>query len=223
MHSRFVSSGLKAGTLVLTCLLTALANAPAQVWTNDNAGNASGLWSTAANWSPNSVPNSQDAIADFSTLTITGNSFITNDAPVTVGSLVFANATANGATWTLDGAGGNLITLDKSSGVPTIAVTNVQALIGGLGGFQGFEKTGNGALAIYGASYGNFVFGPIYVKEGLLASVNGQAFQGIAGDIIVENGASFSANGKFDGFAFYNNFYLNGAGGSARLIQCPPL
>ena len=214
MHLRFVSS-VKAGPLALTCLLTALANAPAQVWTNDNSGVASGLWSTPANWSPNVVPNATDAVADFSTLTITGNSFITNDAPVSVGTLVFANPTVNGATWTLDGAGGNLITLDKSSGVPTISVTNVQALIGGLGGFQGFEKTGNGALAIYGASYGNYVFGPIYVKEGLLASVNGQSFQGIAGDIIVANGASFSANGRFDGFAFFNNFYLSGSGGSA--------
>ncbi len=168
-----MSFGWKAGTLALTGLLAALANAPAQVWTNINGGNASGLWSTAANWSPNAVPNAQDAIADFSTLTITSNSFITNDAPVTVGTLVFANSTANGTTWTLDGAGGNLITLDKSSGIPTIGVTNVQALIGGLSGSQGFEKTGNGALAIYGATYGNNLTGPIYVKGGLLASVNG--------------------------------------------------
>ena len=205
---RSMSFAWKAGALALTGLLAALANAPAQVWTNINGGTAAGFWSTAANWSPNVVPNAQNAVADFSTLTIANNSFITNDTPVTVGTLVFANSTANGKTWTLDAPGGNLITLDKSSGIPTIAVTSVQALVGGLSGTQGFQKTGNGALAIYGGTYGNNVSGPIFVSGGLLATVNGASFTGIAGDIIVASGASFSANAKFDGTPFYNNFFL---------------
>jgi len=215
MHFTFARLGWKAGTLALAGLLAAVANTPAQVWTNINEGTASGLWSTAASWSPNAVPNAQDAIADFSTLTITNNSFITNDAFVSVGTLLFANSTANGRTWTLDGASGNLINLEKSSGIPTIGVTNVQALIGGLTGYQGFEKTGNGALAIYGGTYGNNVSGPIYVNGGLLGTVSGAAFTGISGDIIVANGASFSANGRFDGYPVLGNIYISGSGSSA--------
>ncbi len=87
--------------------------AAASVWTKLVSGNASGSWGDAANWS-GGIPNATNAVADFSTLNITVNSTVTNDAARTVGTLKF-NDTAAGNNWTLTGSS---LTLATSSGAP---------------------------------------------------------------------------------------------------------
>jgi fibronectin-binding autotransporter adhesin len=186
----------------------------ASTWTNDVNGNASGQWSVPFNWSAG-IPDTAGAIADFSKLDITVNSTVSLDAPQAVGTLLFGNnPAANGVSWAVDGPSGNLLTLDAGKSVPTIGVTNVQALLGGIEGANGFVVTGNGALAIYSSAYGNSVTGPIFVKGGLLGTVTGAAFAGITGDIFVAAGATFAADDDFDGTILANNFYLSGAGGT---------
>jgi autotransporter-associated beta strand protein len=183
----------------------------ASVWTNNVDGNASGQWSEALNWS-GGVPDTAAAVADLSELTITANSTVSLSSPETVGTLLFANSSANGVTWAVDGAGGNLLTLNAGKSAPTIVVSNVQAFLGGIAGAEGFVLNGNGALAIYGSAYGNSLTGPVFVNGGLLATVTGQAFAGITGNITVAAGATFEADDDFDNTILANNFFLSGSG-----------
>ena len=194
--------------------VTAVTLAPAviDVWTNLVAGNAGGVWGANKNWSPNNVPNAVSALADFSTVAITANSFVTNDAPHTVGGLVFASGT--GHTWTLDGTN-NPLTLAAGNVSPQLNVTNTQLLLGGFNGNGGLVKNGNGALAIYGKNYSNALTGPVAVNGGLLGTVDATAFQAITGPVTVAAGASFEANIGSSGTTISNDFYLNGTGGTA--------
>ncbi|MEI6644651.1 MAG: autotransporter-associated beta strand repeat-containing protein [bacterium] len=182
-------------------------------WTNLVSANASGSWGTAANWS-NGIPYGVDAVADFTTLNIGANSTITNEVPRSVGALSFCDAVPSSHIWYLDGGTNKHLTLATTASVPQITVSNVQAIVGGLSGTQGFVKNGNGVLALYGKSYSNSITGPIFVNAGLLATVNGQAFQGITGNVFVAPGASFEANCAIDGTTLANNFYLSGMGGT---------
>ncbi len=178
-------------------------------WTNLVSGNAGGIWGTNSNWKPNTVPNGVSAVADFSTVTITANSFVTNDTPHTVGELSFANG--SGKTWTLDGTNAQL-TLAAGDLVPPINVTNTQVLLGGFNGANGLVKNGPGALAIYGLNYSNSLAGPIQVNAGLLGTVGSTAFKYITGPITVASGASFEANADYQSTAFANPIYLSGTG-----------
>lgn len=182
------------------------------VWTNNVGGDISGFWGVSNNWSNNVVAGGTGGMADFSQLDITVNSVISNDAPRTIGTLRLADPATNGVTVTVDGGLSNHLTLATSIGSPVIAVSNLQAFIGGLSGAQGFTMQGNGALAIYGNKDANSLKGPIVVQSGLLASVDGASFLGITGAITVNAGASFSANGGLDNSILPNNFNLSGAG-----------
>jgi autotransporter-associated beta strand protein len=113
-------------------------------WTNLVSGNASGSWGNFANWS-NNIPNSVDALADFSTLNITVNSIVNNDSPRTVGQLRFGD-TSPSHSWALTNAA---LTLATTFVQPVINVGNGIATIGtALLGTQGFCKTGDGQLNI---------------------------------------------------------------------------
>lgn len=177
------------------------------VGTNDN-------WSITNNWS-GSVPNGTGAVADFSTSIPVPGLTVTNDAPHTVGNLIFGNPSGTGPFWLLTGVGSNYLTLAASAGSPTDTVNNVQEFIGGLAGVQGFVKNGNGALALYGDSYSNIISGPIVVNAGLLGTVDGKAFANVSGSVTVASGASFEANAGFDGTIFTNAIFISGTGGAA--------
>ena len=77
-----------------------------------SSGNATGMWGTTSNWN-GGVPNAVDAVADFSTLQITGNSTITVDALVTTGTLLSGdtapsnNSIVSGSAITLATGGTN--------------------------------------------------------------------------------------------------------------------
>lgn len=134
--------------LIAAFVLGGALNSGASVWTNLAGGNASGTWGAAANWS-GGIPNGTDAVADFSTLAVTANSMITNDAARTIGTLLFAG-TAPGNDWTVTGSP---LTLAVSSGTPAIVVGNQAASIAtALTGSQGFTKGGAGILELTGTN-----------------------------------------------------------------------
>jgi autotransporter-associated beta strand protein len=141
MCSRCKSLSLALGAAVF---VVAVLDSAASTWTNLAAGNGSGVWGGAANWS-GGVPNGTDAIADFSTLNLAADSTVTNDVPRSIGTLLFADTTA-GNNWSLTGSA---LTLAVSSGTPLIDVSNQTATISAvLGGSQGFTKSGAGTLAL---------------------------------------------------------------------------
>ena len=124
--------------------------APASTWIDATSG---GFWTAGGNWS-GGIPNSTDAIADFSTLNITADNVVHLNASETVGSLLFGDTTASN-NWVLDnnGSASNILTLSVSSGAPTITVNNQQVTISAaIGGTQGFTDAGAGALVLAGAN-----------------------------------------------------------------------
>ena len=130
-------------------------------WIKLVGGNAGGDWGTSANWSA-AVPNSTDAIADFSTLDLTVASYVNNDAPHTVGKLRFGD-TAASHDWTVTNS---TLALATSVGVPFVTMNNRTATIAsGLTGTQGFMKDGGGMLALSGGTTNTFG-GPVVVGEG---------------------------------------------------------
>ena len=130
-----------------------------QVWNNSAGGN----WGNAGNWN-GGVPNTQDAIADFSQLDLLSGVTVTVDGSYSVGSLVFGNTDANpAASWTLNGNGNpaNGLNLSSSSGVATITVGNLGAgqsatINASLTGGNDLMVNGPGTLVLGGNnSYGS--------------------------------------------------------------------
>jgi fibronectin-binding autotransporter adhesin len=117
------------------------------VWTNLVSGDASGSWTTPANWSPNGLPGSGDT-ANFSTLDITVNSTVSPGGNQTNANLIFGDVTAS-SDWVVDASG--ILTLKSALGSPTITVTNRAATIQAeIDGTNGFTKLGAGALILSG-------------------------------------------------------------------------
>jgi autotransporter-associated beta strand protein len=140
--------------------------------------NSNGNWSTAANWSPASVPNAVDADVLLGSV-ITAQRDITLDQNATVGNLVFNHF----RTYRLINSGSNKLTIDASSGaagirflyvggvnnliLPKVLVlddlevqgitTGVNSIgdLGTTGGFEGasgitIRKTGSGTVTFAG-------------------------------------------------------------------------
>jgi autotransporter-associated beta strand protein len=152
--------GVVSGLAGLTWILTT-PRAAASAWTNLAGGNAGGTWGVAANWL-GGVPNGTDAVADFSTLSFTADSTVTNDVTRTVGALLFGDTTP-GNNWTLTGSA---LSLAVSSGSPVINVSNQTATLSlALAGSQGFTKTGAGTLVLNST---NSYAGPTLIAGGKL-------------------------------------------------------
>ncbi len=140
-----ISGRRSISTLAIAWIVLSVTSSQASIWNNP----AGGSWANAANW--DSLPNSIDAIADFSTLDIVSDATVTLDSATTftVGSLLFGDTAASN-NWIVNaGSPAGTITLAVASGSPTISVANQTVTINTtLAGTQGFTKTGNGTLAI---------------------------------------------------------------------------
>ncbi len=110
--------------VVAFCAITLWLVAPLQVRAVDGIWitNASSTWGTAANWLGGVIADGVDAIADFSTVDITGARTVTLNTSRTIGTLIFADA-APSHDWALSPSGGSTLTLQVTSGTPTIQVT----------------------------------------------------------------------------------------------------
>jgi autotransporter-associated beta strand protein len=146
-------------------------------WTNLVSGDASGWWGNSASWS-NGIPHGVDAVADFSTLNITADAFVNNDAARTVGQLRFGD-TSPSHNWALTNAA---LTLSVNSETPTVTVNNQTATIDVvLQGTQGFIKDGAGTLTLNKRST---MAGDITVSQGMLVNTLG-GLRNTSGSVIV--------------------------------------
>ncbi len=171
---------------------------------------ADGNWSDAGNWEDGVVADGTSATADFATLNISAPRTVTLDASRTIGNLEFADISGENG-WilgpeALDAASetesGNLLTLARIGGRPTIDVENgTVAIQRRLGGVQGFIKEGSGVLELNNPSHP--LTGDLTVREGILRALaggNGGMGIGTVGGaenrIVVEDGGTFQLGGN---------------------------
>ncbi len=161
--------------------------------------NGSGNWSATANWSGGTVAGGTGAAANISTLNITANQTITLDTAVTVGSIVFQDATTASNAWTL--AGANVLTLDVASGTASLRVLNqtatISAPIAGSDGITILSPTasGGGTLVLSGV---NTFTNVLTLNSGALVNLGNAAALGASGvgnETVVNAGATLNING----------------------------
>lgn len=115
-------------------------------WVNPNGGS----WSDTSSWSNAVVANGVGITADFSTLTLPSDAYVTLNIPANVGALVFADQ-GNAFNWNLTDGGVGPLTLDSGTNKPVITVVNTNTTISaGLAGTNGFIKAGAGTLTLSG-------------------------------------------------------------------------
>jgi len=132
------------------------------VWVNP----AGGTWSSTGNWSNNAVANGVGTPADFSELTLSGDTTASLDTPTTAGSLTFGDQ-GNAYNWILADGGGGPLTLNNGTNVPVILVSNQTTTVSAvLGGASGFVKSGLGTLVL---DNHNVNTGPLVVNNGTVA------------------------------------------------------
>jgi fibronectin-binding autotransporter adhesin len=190
---------------------------------NDIAG---GNWSDSAKWTPATVPNAIDAIADFSTLNIAADTTINLNGSFTAGTLLFGD-TSPSNNWIISpSAPANTLTLAVSSGSPIVSVSNPTAApipstnsivtfpfldqtatIGAvIAGSNGLTKTGLGTLRLTAA---NTYSGTTSVKAGALALDFSAA--GAPASNVLNSSSSLSLGGGLG----------TPGGGALRLIGAP--
>lgn len=152
-------------------LFVSSAQAVDGVWIFNGTGTAN--WSETGRWTNGIVANGEGAIADFSTINITSDRTVTLDSSRTIGNLKFGDTTPT-HNWSLAASGGSILTLQVSSGAPSIEVINQSAGISAvLQGTQGFTKTGVGTLSVSGNN--SSFSGDITISQGALFWNNNNA------------------------------------------------
>lgn len=182
----------RSALLASTAMVAALSVSPAlaETWNG-----SSGPWGNAANWTPASVPNAVDAVANFNAIAGTSAGVFLTGGPFTVGTLNLNNAVGGGysfqnGTLVMEASGGGtaniqvetenfapdfrlggLLQLNSNTVVDTIggATFRVDTAIGGAGGLT---KTGTGTMTLSAANtYG----GGTTVSAGTLEINNSSA------------------------------------------------
>jgi autotransporter-associated beta strand protein len=204
----YASKSGMVDSLVATGSFVTMASA---TWTNLAL---TGSWPAAANWSNGIVANGVGATADFSTLTLAGNTVLTLDSTPVVGSLLFGDQ-GNAFGWTLNAGSGGPLTVAGTN--CTINVSNQTTTIAvALAGTNILTKTGNGTLTLTGRST---LSGPVTVNGGNLrceAAVDGSGngtLYNVASVTVNTNATLVSgANGLFGWGTHYIPLFINNGG-----------
>jgi autotransporter-associated beta strand protein len=173
--------------LVVAMLVVSLglnARADNGTWTNLVGGS----WANSANWSGNTIANGADSTADFSTLNITLARTVTLDGSRIIGNLSFSDAGSTYYDWTLATGSAGPLTLEVSSGSPTITVVNRAATISAvLDGTSGLTKAGAGILTLSGV---NTYTGDTIINAGTLVVTNSGAINTPLSTLNIVNGTN---------------------------------
>jgi autotransporter-associated beta strand protein len=179
--------GIQGRTVTGWYILSGPTAQPAATWTNATGGS----WQTAGNWSGSAYRNGIDATADFSTLNLTGNATVTLDGNVTVGNLIFGDATPGGNWFLTSGT----LTLWASSNAPCITVNNQTATLSApLVSKDVLTKSGSGTLVISGSTA---LMGNTVINGGVLEIASTTSLYNIweGGTVTVNAGATLRVNG----------------------------
>ncbi|MEO8616995.1 MAG: autotransporter-associated beta strand repeat-containing protein [Luteolibacter sp.] len=163
---------------------------------------AGGSWALATNWAGSFIASGSEANAGFSALNLTNDTTVTLDGTKTVGSMVFKDIIPS-HNWFLNTGSGGPLTLDTSSGIPTISVFNQTATLNvAIAGTKGLFKDESGMLILAGS---NTYTGGTVVAGGTLQITGAGALQGA---VTINNGSTLWLNA---GGASYGNA-LSGSG-----------
>ncbi len=167
-------------------LASFLSSGTAQTWIADSNGD----WSDALNWLGGTPADGIDAIADFSTIDISGHRIVTLDSNRTLGHLKFGDL-LGAQNWTLNtnASGDSILTVATSSDLPTITVSNngVTNRVS-LAGTQGFVKLGSGWLTLQGTPPNTFS-GTAVVSNGIVYLNKPAGTNAISGDLEIHSDA----------------------------------
>ena len=168
------------------------------VWTST----ANGSWPTPGNWLAGIAATGAGNTADFATLTLSGNTIVTLDGARILGHLRFGDV-GNTYAWTVNTGTGGPLTLDVTTGSPTINVSNQTTTIGAvLAGNDGLTKTGNGTLTL---SAQNTFSGVTTINAGTISAANPLGFSGsyIGSSVVInDTGTLLLGQNHVTGFAY---------------------
>lgn len=175
--------------IALAALFTVPALAGDGTWTNV----LTGAWSDALNWRDGIVAEGLDSTASFTEVDLTNSLIVRLDTPVTIGSLVFADANlATPNWWDL---------MNNGVEANTLSVTNVfvnpitgrgAAIYAVLAGDTPLTKDGQGTLVLVNT---NTYSGATTVRAGALEIGNGGGFARLgSGPVTVAAGATLRYN-----------------------------
>ncbi len=144
-------------------------------------------WSTSGNWSGGTIAAGADRTANF-TANITAAQVVNLDSARTIGNITFTDSTTASHDLTISGA--NPLTLARTTGMPTINVTNRTLTISSqISGNGGLKKAGAGNLTLSGT---NDYTGGTVISAGTLAIALDSNLGAASGGIIFDGTSSLS-------------------------------
>jgi len=132
---------------VVVGLLVGVAQADSGTWLQTDAGPFD--WGASTNWTSETVASGAQNTATFSS-SLTANQIVNLDAARTIGNILFSST----GNFGLLISGANTLTLDTTSGTPTIDVATNRTLTisATISGNDGLKKNGAGALTLSAAN-----------------------------------------------------------------------
>jgi len=127
--------------------LTGMVQAQSGTWLQTDAGPFD--WGASTNWTSGTVASGAQNTATFSS-SLTANQIVNLDAAHTIGNILFSST----GNFGLSISGANTLTLDTTSGTPTIDVATNRTLTisATISGNDGLQKNGSGALTLSAAN-----------------------------------------------------------------------
>jgi len=143
----------------------------------------SGDWGVAGTWSGGTIADAIDSTANFTGVNITADQIINLDAARTIGNITFTDLTTSSNNLTISGV--NILTLDLTSGVPIIDVTQTGRILtisSQISGADGLQKNGTGTLSLSG---NNDYTGTTVISNGILAISSNNALGATSGNTTI--------------------------------------
>ncbi len=153
----------------------------------------SGNWGSAGTWVSGVIGTGVDFTASFTGVDITADQIITLESARTIGNITFEDTPVSSNNLTISGA--NILTLDRTTGTPTIDVPQAGRTLtisSVIAGTDGLRKTGLGTLALSG---NNTYTGLTTINAGELR-LSGGAYTTTARTYQIDSGAVLSFSGS---------------------------